>query len=156
MKKESYEEVKDECSKFSNKFKGIIKDDLLGSILTVPLEKEPELMKETEAHLTMFSKIIKAVDRIGFKLKQKRNAYSFSDLEHLALRVLCMDDVALIYKDRIKHIFVDEYQDSNEMQEEILHKFAENNLFLVGDVKQSIYRFRFAEPSLFEGRYDAH
>ena len=154
--KESYEEVKDECSKFSNKFKGIIKDDLLGSILTVPLEREPELMKETGAYLTTFSKIIKAVDRISFELKRKRNAYSFSDLEHLALRVLCMDDVALIYKDRIKHIFVDEYQDSNEMQEEILHKFAENNLFLVGDVKQSIYRFRFAEPSLFEGRYDAY
>ena len=94
--------------------------------------------------------------KISFKLKQERNAYSFSDLEHLALRVLCMDDVALIYKDRIKHIFVDEYQDSNEMQEEILHKFAENNLFLVGDVKQSIYRFRFAEPSLFEGRYNAY
>ena len=51
---------------------------------------------------------------------------------------------------------MDEYQDSNEMQEEILHKFAKDNLFLVGDVKQSIYRFRFAEPSLFEGRYDAY
>lgn len=154
--KESYEEVKDECSKFSNKFKGIIKDDLLGSILTVPLEREPELTRETEAHLIMFSRIIKNMDKISFKLKQERNAYSFSDLEHLALRVLCMDDVAAIYRDRIKHIFVDEYQDSNEMQEEILHKFAENNLFLVGDVKQSIYRFRFAEPSLFEGRYDAY
>lgn len=154
--KESYEEVKEECQKIARKFKAIIKDDLLESILTVPLEREPELMKETEAHLTMFSKIIKAVDRISFELKRKRNAYSFSDLEHLALKVLCMDDVAAIYRDRIKHIFVDEYQDSNEMQEEILHKFAKDNLFLVGDVKQSIYRFRFAEPSLFEGRYDAY
>lgn len=154
--KESYEEVKEECQKIARKFKAIIKDDLLGSILTVPLEREPELMREAEARLIMFSRIIKNMDKISFKLKQERNAYSFSDLEHLALRVLCMDDVALIYKDRIKHIFVDEYQDSNEMQEEILHKFAENNLFLVGDVKQSIYRFRFAEPSLFEGRYDAY
>ena len=154
--KESYEEVKEECQKIARKFKAIIKDDLLESILTVPLEREPELMKETGAHLTTFSKIIKAVDRISFELKRKRNAYSFSDLEHLALKVLCMDDVAAIYRDRIKHIFVDEYQDSNEMQEEILHKFAKDNLFLVGDVKQSIYRFRFAEPSLFEGRYDAY
>lgn len=154
--KESYEEVKEECQKIARKFKAIIKDDLLESILTVPLEREPELMKETGAHLTTFSKIIKAVDRISFELKRKRNAYSFSDLEHLALKVLCMDDVAAIYRDRIKHIFVDEYQDSNEMQEEILHKFAKDNLFLVGDVKQSIYRFRFAEPSLFEGRYEAY
>lgn len=154
--KESYEEVKEECQKIARKFKAIIKDDLLESILTVPLEREPELMKETGAHLTTFSKIIKAVDRISFELKRKRNAYSFSDLEHLALKVLCMDDVVAIYRDRIKHIFVDEYQDSNEMQEEILHKFAKDNLFLVGDVKQSIYRFRFAEPSLFEGRYDAY
>lgn len=154
--KNSYEEVKEECQKLVKKIKSIIKDDLLGSILTVPLEKEPELMKEIEAHLIMFSKIIKNMDRIGFELKQEYNAYSFSDLEHLALKVLCMDDVARIYKNRIKHIFVDEYQDSNEMQEEILHKFAKDNLFLVGDVKQSIYRFRFAEPSLFEGRYDAY
>ena len=154
--KESYEEVKDECQKIARKFKAIIKDDLLGSILTVPLEREPELMREAEARLIMFSRIIKNMDKISFKLKQERNAYSFSDLEHLALKVLCMDDVAAIYRDRIKHIFVDEYQDSNEMQEEILHKFAKDNLFLVGDVKQSIYRFRFAEPSLFEGRYDAY
>lgn len=154
--KESYEVVKDECKKLTNKIKGLLKGDLLESILSVPLDREPRLMKKAEAHIVMFSKIIKNMDRIGFELKQEYNAYSFSDLEHLALKVLCMDDVARIYKDRIKHIFVDEYQDSNEMQEEILSKFTDDNLFLVGDVKQSIYRFRFAEPSLFEGRYDAY
>ncbi len=82
--------------------------------------------------------------------KAEKGILDFNDLEHMALQVLGNDAVAAEYRSHYLYIFVDEYQDSNLVQETILD-FIKNddNLFLVGDVKQSIYRFRLADPSLF-------
>ncbi len=82
--------------------------------------------------------------------KRMRNMVDFNDLEHLALEVLAHPEATAYYKQQFHHIFVDEYQDSNRVQETIIdHIKGENNVFMVGDVKQSIYRFRLAEPELF-------
>lgn len=82
--------------------------------------------------------------------KAEKGILDFNDLEHMALRVLAQDAVAAEYRNHYLYIFVDEYQDSNLVQETILDFIKnEGNLFLVGDVKQSIYRFRLADPSLF-------
>ncbi|MEN6324820.1 MAG: UvrD-helicase domain-containing protein [Syntrophomonas sp.] len=82
--------------------------------------------------------------------KAEKGILDFNDLEHMALQVLTHDAVAAEYRNHYLYMFVDEYQDSNLVQETILD-FIKNddNLFLVGDVKQSIYRFRLADPSLF-------
>ncbi|GKV65821.1 MULTISPECIES: helicase-exonuclease AddAB subunit AddA [unclassified Sporosarcina] len=100
-------------------------------------------------------------------VKAERGLVDFSDLEHYALQILSAEedgqltpsDIALDYQARFAEVLVDEYQDTNFLQEAILQLIkqgaeADGNLFMVGDVKQSIYRFRLAEPGLFLGKYD--
>lgn len=98
--------------------------------------------------------------------KREKNMIDFSDMEHYALEILVdpetrkPTDVADSFRAMFCELMVDEYQDSNFLQEEILHAIArtgdgEKNLFMVGDVKQSIYRFRLARPEIFLGKYDA-
>ena len=86
--------------------------------------------------------------------KQERGVASFADMERYAYDILSKDNCALakeMAKD-IDMIFIDEYQDTNEMQEAIINTFGVKNLFYVGDIKQSIYKFRNAEPVIFERR----
>lgn len=87
--------------------------------------------------------------------KSLRGVLDFNDLEHRALDVLEVSAVRDELRDRYAYVFVDEYQDTNGVQEAIVTSVArEDNLFCVGDVKQSIYRFRQADPSIFLKRYD--
>ncbi|NCB06079.1 MAG: hypothetical protein EOM69_11260, partial [Clostridia bacterium] len=82
--------------------------------------------------------------------KRGRNLLDYDDLEHFALAALSQDEIAQEYREKFRWIAVDEYQDSNRVQEAILLRISRgDNLFFVGDVKQSIYRFRQAEPGLF-------
>lgn len=80
--------------------------------------------------------------------KEKRQLLDFSDLEHYAIGALCAG-AAEDYREKFRYIFVDEYQDITQVQEELLLKIGRENLFMVGDVKQSIYRFRMGDPALF-------
>ncbi|WP_029067487.1 helicase-exonuclease AddAB subunit AddA [Lachnobacterium bovis] len=99
------------------------------------------------------------------KAKQDKHVASFSDVEHFALKILVNEetkeitDVARQYQANIHEIMIDEYQDSNDLQEAILTAISKNavgghNLFMVGDIKQSIYRFRQAKPELFMDKYN--
>lgn len=82
--------------------------------------------------------------------KAKKNIIDFNDIMHYALEILENEEAAKELREKFLYIFVDEYQDSNYLQEEIIRRIArENNLFMVGDVKQCIYKFRLAEPELF-------
>lgn len=100
------------------------------------------------------------------EVKRERAILDFSDLEHFALEILIdpastkdniiPSDIAHYYKNQFKEILVDEYQDINNVQETILSVVSDRengNMFMVGDVKQSIYRFRHAEPQLFLDKY---
>ena len=94
------------------------------------------------------------------KEKRRRHAMDFSDLEHEAIRLLCAPGdrptaVARELSQRYWEILVDEYQDSNEVQDCIFRAISKEgrNLFMVGDVKQSIYRFRLADPGIFLQKY---
>ncbi len=103
--------------------------------------------------------VTKRFAEILSKMKKERRAVDFSDLEHLALRLLVREtdsgyertQVAKELADSLDEIMVDEYQDTNETQDLIFRAVSreEKNLFLVGDVKQSIYRFRQAMPQIF-------
>jgi len=84
------------------------------------------------------------------KRKADKGILDFNDLEHFALTILSNPEVAAEYRQKFQYIFVDEYQDSNEVQETLINCIKrDNNVFLVGDIKQSIYRFRLADPTLF-------
>ena len=96
--------------------------------------------------------------------KRARNLIDFNDQEHFALKIL-MDEkgnateIAENYRQRFEEIMCDEYQDSNQVQETLLtsisrESMGQPNIFVVGDVKQSIYRFRLAEPEIFLSKYD--
>lgn len=97
--------------------------------------------------------------------KQRRHVLDFADIEHAALEILTSDtdqsrQVAAQLRDQYQEIMVDEYQDTNGLQEAILTAIAQpaphGNLFMVGDVKQSIYRFRQADPTLFMDKTDRY
>jgi len=104
--------------------------------------------------------ILKKFDRLYSQAKRSINSLDFADLEHYALQLLTDEDstqdkpipskTALTLRQRYKYIFVDEYQDINPVQQTILATLSSaGNVFVVGDVKQSIYAFRGAEPTIF-------
>lgn len=95
--------------------------------------------------------------------KREKGALDFNDLEHLCLKILTNEDsnVAEEFKQNFYEVLVDEYQDSNSVQEAIIDLVSRKNtndpnVFMVGDVKQSIYRFRQAKPELFLQKYDTY
>ena len=96
--------------------------------------------------------------------KKEKHLMDFSDIEHAALRILVDENTkelrptALEFQKQFEEIMIDEYQDSNQVQEEIMcaisrESMGEYNMFMVGDVKQSIYRFRLARPELFMEKF---
>ena len=111
-------------------------------------------------------KVVLEFSKAFAKEKQEKNLVDFNDIEHYALKILLKKDengnlvkteVAKNYIDRFEEIAIDEYQDSNDVQELILNTVSRgNNIFMVGDVKQSIYKFRGACPELFEGKYNTY
>lgn len=103
------------------------------------------------------SEFIKDFNRKYSEEKSRKNVVSFNDISHYALRLLFDDEecefrsmTALDYQKQFKAVFVDEYQDVNDMQNKAIEAVSDgHNLFMVGDVKQSIYRFRSSLPELF-------
>ncbi len=95
--------------------------------------------------------------------KQEKNLADFSDVQHMALQLLVEEGrptaIAQVYREQFEEIYIDEYQDSNEVQELLLQAISredegEPNRFMVGDVKQSIYMFRQARPQIFMEKYE--
>lgn len=110
-------------------------------------------------HLPMRAlfELIKELSEKFKALKLEKSIADFNDVEHYALQILRQTEISKTYKNKFKYIFIDEYQDSNRLQEELLNSVkSENNLFMVGDVKQSIYRFRLADPSIFNQKSDEY
>ncbi|MGN1299010.1 MAG: helicase-exonuclease AddAB subunit AddA, partial [Candidatus Scatovivens sp.] len=108
-------------------------------------------------------KVIYEFDLELKKIKKEKNIIDFNDIEHYALNILVKKidgkyvptDVAKRYIEKFDEIAIDEYQDSNQVQEYILSTISNgNNMFMVGDVKQSIYKFRQACPELFLDKYN--
>ena len=115
--------------------------------------------------LKCFTKLLFEYDNLLIKNKNEKNIVEFSDIEHMALNILLKEEknnfvpteVALKYKNKFIEIAIDEYQDSNLIQESILTSISNGkNIFMVGDVKQSIYKFRQARPELFLDKYNTY
>lgn len=102
-------------------------------------------------YLNKFYEVINEFDKEYRKLKQDKNSLDCNDLEHYALKALSSPSVQKEMQSRFDYIFIDEYQDTNEVQEEIISRLTSNftNIFMVGDVKQSIYAFRECNPQIF-------
>lgn len=86
-------------------------------------------------------------------IKHKRNLYEFSDIEHLTYKLFAENEtVRNEYRDKYDEILIDEYQDTNMLQDGIFTLISHNNIFMVGDLKQSIYRFRKGDPYIFKSK----
>jgi len=89
------------------------------------------------------------------RIKKSQNVLDFSDLEHITLEILKNKQIVESLKEKYDYIFVDEYQDINQVQEEIISKIKrDNNLYMIGDVKQSIYAFRLSSPEIFIEKFN--
>lgn len=112
--------------------------------------KEEEVLAELKNLVFEFEKIYK-------NKKREENYLDFSDMEHEFIKLLENDDLVEKLQKQFKYIFFDEYQDSNDIQNYIVDKLKnKNNLFFVGDVKQSIYGFRNARPELFLEKLESY
>lgn len=142
-----------------------LKDEFFGA----DLQKQWQDMKLCEPVLRELIAVTMEFGRRFEEKKREQNVIDFSDMEHMALRILTREengtfvptDVAKNYQRQFREIMIDEYQDSNLIQEVILRSVSGNdrgeyNLFMVGDVKQSIYRFRLARPELFLEKYNSY
>ncbi len=136
------------------------------------LEEKEKLCRENRRLRPYIEELIRLAgeyEELYFSYKKEKNVYDFDDLEHIALQILVesyaedgtpvpsqtADELSRKYQ----AIFVDEHQDTNMVQETIIRTICRegrNHLFVVGDVKQSIYRFRQARPDLFLSRYEAN
>lgn len=158
--------------------------DLSESYFKTPLELAVEQGKACREPLRMLLDLVLEFDRRLLVAKQERHLIDFSDMEHYALQILLKrekveesggtgtdrtetkyrivpSDVAMEYRQYFQEILIDEYQDSNLVQEYLLSAISGEeegryNRFMVGDVKQSIYKFRLARPELFLEKYDTY
>lgn len=122
---------------------------------------EPKLTRELSVmtgHLQGLSTLIKRVHELFFEYKKQKNVLDFADLEQLTCDILRQDGFRQRLQAEYDHIFVDECQDVSAIQDEILQAVhgEKSCLFMVGDVKQSIYRFRLADPTRFLHRMRAY
>lgn len=96
-----------------------------------------------------FAALLKDMDVRYSKYKRDLRGIDYSDQEHMCLRILKTKEASEFYRSKFKEIYIDEYQDNTSLQDAVVEKIADNNVFCVGDVKQSIYKFRNANPAMF-------
>ncbi len=158
-------ELKDECKRVRDEVKGRVKD-LTKKIFIYTSEEANQDIYEMYKILKSLEKVILEFSNRYQENKKDKNIIDFNDIEHYALKILVKKDeqtnyiptdIAMNYKEKFVEIAIDEYQDSNLVQEYILTTISNgNNIFMVGDVKQSIYKFRQARPELFLEKYDKY
>lgn len=152
------DEAKDVRESTKDEFKKVKK------LMNCSSEEAVQDIKYMYPILKMLKDLILEFSQKFYQRKREKNIMDFSDMEHLALKILVKKDengnivkseIAKKYENKFEEIAIDEYQDSNLVQEYILTSVSrENNIFMVGDVKQSIYKFRQARPKLFLDKYD--
>lgn len=161
---DSYDSIKDninvslprkvELKKEKEEIKSLI--DTLKS-LTI-YENTDEIVssyKSTKTYVEAIVNIIKKLDLEISSYKKKNNSYEFIDVSKMAIEIVknnpnVCNEIKYFYNE----IMVDEYQDTNDLQEIFIGYIANNNIYMVGDIKQSIYRFRNANPLIFKDKYD--
>ena len=159
LKKKDYDpDLHEQAKKAREKFKEVI-NTLKTDFFAYTNASHKVHFAQGKELAQLLTTTIKAFDERFFQTKKEQNRLDFSDLERLTLQILTnkkadvLDEVAASFKE----IMIDEYQDTNEMQEYIanlIKEAGEATTFMVGDVNQSIYRFRLAEPAIFQNKYN--
>lgn len=161
-------ELKEEAKTFRDNAKKKI-NELKDQLFSRKPENFMRDLKEMQPVITTLVRLTQAFHEKFSALKREKGLVDYLDLEHYALEILTAEGgkqgeflpsaAALAYRSQFKEVYIDEYQDVNMVQETILQLVSKSdkhsgNLFMVGDVKQAIYRFRLAEPDLFLQKYN--
>ncbi|NLZ48772.1 MAG: helicase-exonuclease AddAB subunit AddA [Clostridiales bacterium] len=163
--KDAQERVKAAREEVKKKIKAIKEE-----IFVLSPDDMIESLKAMYPVMKALSQIVIDFDKLYTEKKRERGILDFNDLEHLCLKILTEvneqgeivpSPVALAFREKFEEVLVDEYQDSNSVQETIINMVSRKltdkpNVFMVGDVKQSIYRFRQAKPELFLEKYNSY
>ena len=121
------------------------------------LDEIKESLYLTKDYVEIIIAIIKKLGERLDKFKRDNNAYDFIDIAKMAINILKDNEtVREEMKYKYKEILIDEYQDTNDIQDIFISLIENNNVYMVGDIKQSIYRFRNANPMLFKSKYEAY
>lgn len=159
-------DLQEEAKVCRDKVKSEIKK-LMDTYFVLTTKEALSQIKALKKRAWLLVELVSEFMRLFKEKKREKNLVDFNDLEHFALEILMKKEngvlrpsaVADEYSEFFCEIMVDEYQDSNMVQEAIINavsgeRFGKNNIFMVGDVKQSIYKFRMARPDLFLAKYD--
>ncbi len=162
------QEKKEQVQKLRKQVKDLVKK-LQNTYFYAPCAEWAADMQASRSSMEMLAELVKRFAEMLSGKKQSRNMIDFNDMEQFALRILTEEKdgklvpsaVASEYQDRFEEVMIDEYQDSNLVQETILTSVSrvcrgQYDIFMVGDVKQSIYRFRLSRPELFMEKYDTY
>ena len=112
-------------------------------------------LKSGETSKRLINLITEFIEKYS-ELKAKENKLDYDDLMHKALQLLNKESILNNIKNQYTYIFADEYQDVNDVQEKLLNLLSDNNLFMVGDLKQSIYAFRGCNMEFFAKKYESY
>ena len=154
--KDDYEAVKETVSVLRKKGKKEI-DDLKKKYFSRSRKEAETELKSLFGDTAYLVELLEEFEQIFREKKKEKNMVDFDDVMHYASKILDDPMAAEEYREKFTYIFIDEFQDSNMLQEIIAGKICrENNLFMVGDVKQSIYKFRLAEPEIFRSKYELY
>ncbi|MBS6764765.1 MAG: helicase-exonuclease AddAB subunit AddA [Clostridium sp.] len=159
---------RDQVKALREKVKKMMKDITAMYFYEAPEEILKD-MEESADSMQVLTDLVKQFSEAFSRKKQSKNMIDFSDMEQFALRILTTEVegrlvpslAAAEYQEQFLEVMIDEYQDSNLIQEAILTSVStvskgRNNIFMVGDVKQSIYRFRLSRPELFMEKYETY
>lgn len=143
-----YDQLRKQIKSLVEKAEDCLPVDLDGALADLPA---------CAAELKGIREIVTRLDEEYTRLKNDKSLLTFNDLERRTLLLLQKDEIRRALQEKYAYVFVDEYQDVSDVQEAILSRITrENGSFAVGDVKQSIYRFRHAEPTLFMSKYERY
>ena len=134
-----------------------LKDEIKELTMPLSIDEIKDDILKTRENVREIIEIIKQLDERLEKEKEENDIYNFTDIAHLAIKVVEENsDIREEIKNSFNEILIDEYQDTSDTQERFISLIANNNTYMVGDIKQSIYRFRNANPYIFKNKYDMY
>ncbi len=146
----------EEAKKTKEKLKKVL-DEINELCIYENTEQIKNTILKTKDYVDVIISIILELEEKVHKFKFENDAYEFTDIALLAIKIVKENkNVREEIKNSFKEIMIDEYQDTNDLQEEFIKYIANNNVYMVGDIKQSIYRFRNANPNIFKNKYDLY
>ncbi len=153
-KRNCNKEIKSQITDTRTRIRNYIRDELLPALLEFSPYECEDLRAQLYPQIKALTSATILLGRLYYEKMTERRIIDFSTCEHIALNIISEDGISLTetgiaLKNKYDEIYIDEYQDSNDLQDMLFGLISKGRSFMVGDIKQSIYGFRNADPSIF-------